>query len=59
MDFSAIPTADEGAWGHGKEGKEEEKEEKGLPPTLVRSPTSIWDEHDEDIRGFNEKIREK
>ena len=36
MDFLAIPTAGEGARGHGKEGKEERKEEKGLPSTPTR-----------------------
>ena len=48
--------AGEGAPCRGKEGKEEEKEEKGLSLTPVRSPMTIWDEHDEDIRGFNEKF---
>ena len=46
MDFSTIPTADEGARGHGKEEKEERKEEKGLPQALTVLLAPISDEHE-------------
>ena len=38
--------AGEGARGHGKEGKEERKEEKGLPQASAASSASIFDEHE-------------
>ena len=46
MDFPAIPKAGKGARSLGKEGKEERKEEKGLPQALTASSAPISGEHE-------------
>ena len=46
MDFSTILKADESARSHGREEKEERKEEKGLPQASAASSALIFDEHE-------------